>query len=220
VNPSYLNSLLPTNLEPTLQFLAFLIVLTFIPLIVLTTTPFLRIIIVLSLIRQSIGLQQTPPNLVLTGLSLILTMFIMGPTFTKINQQAVAPLYRKEISLGQALVTAYGPMRTRMLEQVDEKDIKFFYDLTERPLPSGPEGIGFAELVSAHILGELRIAFSLGFLIFIPFLVIDLIVANILLALGMMMLSPTIISLPFKLMIFVAVDGWALAIKGLVESFR
>ena len=144
----------------------------------------------------------------------------MEPTFTEINQKALMPLSKKEVSLGQAMFIAYKPLQKRMLEQVDEKDIKFFYDLNEKPLPAKPESIEFTYLVAAHILGELRIAFSLGFLIFIPFLVIDLIVANILLALGMMMLNPTIISLPFKLMIFVAVDGWALSIKGLVESFR
>lgn len=219
MNPQYIDSLLPKNLEPSLQFLAFLLILSFIPFLVLTTTPFLRLITVLSLIRQAIGVQQIPPTLVITGLSLILTCFIMAPTFEEVNKNALAPLSRKEITLGQALVTGYGPFRKRMLSQVDEKDIKFMYDLTQRPIPASQSEIGFAELVSAHILGELRIAFSLGFLIYVPFLVIDLIVANILLALGMMMLSPTIISLPFKLMIFVAVDGWALVVKGLVESF-
>lgn len=220
MNPQYIDSLLPANIDPTLQFLAFLIILTFLPLLVLTTTPFLRIIIILNLTRQALGVQQIPPNLVLTGLALILTFFIMEPTFTEINQKALMPLSKKEVSLGQAMFIAYKPLQKRMLEQVDEKDIKFFYDLNEKPLPAKPESIEFTYLVAAHILGELRIAFSLGFLIFIPFLVIDLIVANILLALGMMMLNPTIISLPFKLMIFVAVDGWALSIKGLVESFR
>ncbi|MDX1918195.1 MAG: flagellar type III secretion system pore protein FliP [Candidatus Caenarcaniphilales bacterium] len=220
MNPQYIDSLLPANPEPTLQFLSFLIVLAFIPLIVLTTTPFLRIIIVLSLIRQAIGVPQSPPNLVLTGLALILTTFIMGPSFDEINQKAITPLARKEITVGQAMSVAYIPLRARMLNQVDQKDIRFFYELSERPAPTSAGDIGFSELIAAHILGELRIAFSLGFLVFIPFLVVDLIVANILLALGMMFLSPTIISLPFKLMVFVAVDGWALLIKGLVESFR
>ncbi|MDJ0625875.1 MAG: flagellar type III secretion system pore protein FliP [Candidatus Caenarcaniphilales bacterium] len=219
MEPQVIDSLLPQNLEPSLQFLAFLVLVTFIPLMVLTTTPFLRIIIVLALIRQAIGVQNIPPTLVLTGLSLILTVFIMAPTLQEINDIAVAPLSRKEITLGQAMVSSYNPLRKRMLEQVDEKDIKFFYDLSRKPIPESVDDIGFAELVGAHILGELRIAFSLAFLIYVPFLVIDLIVANILLALGMMMLSPTIISLPFKLMIFVAVDGWSLIIKGLVESF-
>jgi flagellar biosynthesis protein FliP len=219
MNPQYIDSMLPKNLEPSLQFLAFLMILAFIPMIVLTMTPFLRLVTVFSLVRQAIGVQQIPPTLVITGLSIILTGFIMGPVFEELNVKALEPLSRKQISLGQAIVAGYEPFRKRMLEQVDEKDIKFMYDLTQRPIPTSKAQIGFSELVSAHILGELRIAFSLGFLIYIPFLVIDLIVANILLALGMMMLSPTIISLPFKLMIFVAVDGWALIVKGLVESF-
>lgn len=220
MNPQYIDSLLPANMEPTLQFLAFMIILTFLPLLVITTTPFLRIVTVLALIRQAIGTQQIPPTLVLTGLSMILTFFIMGPSFQEMNENAIAPLSRKEISLGQAMVKGYEPLRKRMLQQVDEKDIKFFYDLLEQTPPETPDQIGFSQLVAAHIIGELRISFSLGFLIYLPFLVIDLIVANILLALGMMTLSPPIISLPFKLMIFVAVDGWALAVKGLVESFR
>jgi len=220
LNPQYIDSLLPANLEPTLQFLAFLIVLTFLPMLVLTTTPFLRIVTVLSLIKQAIGTQNIPPTLVINGLGLILTFFIMAPKFEEMNQVALAPLSKKEISLGQALVKGYEPLRKHMLEQTDRKDIKFFYDLLDQTPPDSAEQIGFSQLVAAHLLGELRIAFSLGFLIYLPFLVIDLIVANILLALGMMTLSPPIISLPFKLMIFVAVDGWALAIKGLVESFK
>ncbi|MFN5540053.1 MAG: flagellar type III secretion system pore protein FliP [Candidatus Melainabacteria bacterium] len=220
MNPQYINSLLPTNMEPTLQFLAFLIILSFIPLIFLTTTPFLRIAVVMSLVRQAIGVQQIPPNLVITGMALILTLFVMEPTLNEVNQRAIAPLARKEIDLGQALVISYEPMKKYMLRQVDEKDIKFFYDLTDKPLPSRIEDVTFAPLVSAHLLGELRIAFSLGFLIFIPFLVIDLIVTNVLLALGAQMMTPTIISLPFKILIFVAIDGWALIIKGLVESFK
>jgi flagellar biosynthetic protein FliP len=197
-----------------------LVILTFLPLLVVTTTPFLRILLVLALMRQAIGVQQIPPTLVLNGLAMILTFFVMGPSFATINEQALAPLARKQITLGEALTRAYSPLKERMLDQVDGKDIKFFYDLNDRAVPSSTKQIGFAELVAAHILGELRIAFSLGFMIYLPFLVVDLIVANILLALGMMTLSPPIISLPFKLMIFVAVDGWTLIIKGLVESFK
>ncbi len=219
MNPDYINSLLPANMEPTLQFLAFFFILSFIPLIVVTTTPFLRIIIVLSFLRQAVGI-QSPPNLVLNGLALILTVFVMQGPIDEINKQAIMPLARKEIKLAQAMNIAYQPLKKRMLEQVDQRDIEFIYDLSEKPSPKSPKDIDFTSLVSAHILTELRISFSLGFLMYVPFLVIDLIVANTLLALGMMMLSPTIISLPFKIMIFVAVDGWSLVIKGLVESFR
>jgi len=220
VNSKYIDSLFPSNLEPTLQFIAFFTILTFIPLIVLTMTPFLRITIVLSLLRKSVGMDQGVPSLVLTGLGMILTCFIMSNSIEEINKKAIAPLYKKEISLGQAIVNGYEPVRKRMLTQIDERDIKFFYDLRDKPIPPSPDKIGFAELVCAHLMGELRIAFSIGFIISLPFLVIDLILANILLALGMTSLSPSVISLPFKLMIFVAVDGWNLAIKGLVESFK
>ncbi len=219
MNPQYIDSLLPINADPTLQFLSFLVVLGFVPLIFVTCTPFLRIVIVIFLVRQAIQLQQTPPNLVLTGLSLMLTFLVMGKSFEEMNRVALAPLAAKKISVGEAMTRAYVPLRARMIEQVDARDVKFFYDLEEKALPESAADIGFFELVSAHILTELRIAFSLGFMLFIPFLVIDLIVSNIVMALGMMTLSPTVISLPFKLMIFVAVDGWALVIKGLVESF-
>ena len=220
MDPNYINRLLPQNTEPTLQFLVFFIIVSFIPLIVLTTTPFLRIVIVLYMLRGAVGIQQSPPNLVITGLSLILSVFVMQGELDKINKEAIIPLSRKEINLGQAMSIAYIPLKERMLKQVEERDIAFMYNLTEQEVPDSPYKIDFVHLVSAHILTELRIAFSLGFLMYIPFLVVDLIVSNTLLALGMMMLSPTIISLPFKLMIFVAVDAWALVIKGLVESFK
>lgn len=189
-------------------------------MLVLTTTPFLRIVIVLYMLRQAIGVQQSPPNMVITGLSLILTMFVMQGPINEINEKAIIPLAKKEINLAQAMSIGYLPLKNRMLEQVDQKDIIFIYDLSEKEMPKTAEEIGFIELTAAHVLTELRIAFSLGFLLYIPFLVIDLIVANALLALGMMMLSPTIISLPFKIMIFVAVDGWGLVIKRLIESFK
>ena len=190
------------------------------PLMILTMTPFLRIIIVLSLLRTSLGTQQVPPNMVMIGMAVILTGYVMGPTLTQINETALIPLSNKHISVPQAAMEAYKPLRKFMLKQTEVKDLAFFYRLSNSPNPKSPEEVGFRQLVAAFLLSELRIAFQIGFLIFIPFLVIDLIIANILLALGMIMLSPTIVSLPFKLLIFVAVDGWALILKGLVESFN
>jgi flagellar biosynthetic protein FliP len=156
---------------------------------------------------------------VLTGVALIMTFFALGPTFSEINEVALTPLAEKEISLGEALVRGYEPLRQNVLQRVDEDDVGFFYEMTRDPVPATTDQIDFPHLIAAHVLGELRVSFSLGFIIFIPFLVVDLIVANVLLALGMAMLSPPIISLPFKIMIFVAVDGWALIMRGLLESF-
>ena len=220
MNSNYIDQLLPNNPEPTLQFLSFLVVLSFLPLFVLTTTPFLRIALVLSLTRQAIGTQTTPPTLVVIGLSLALTYFIMQPTFEQISLQAIQPLAEKKITLGEALTIAYSPIKERMLTQVDEKDLNFFYEASKQDFPETPAEVAFPQLVAAHIIGELRVTFSLAFLIFIPFLVVDMIVANVLLALGMQMLNPIIISLPFKLMIFVAVDGWKLIVQGLIRSFQ
>lgn len=220
MDPEILELLVSPNTESTLQMLVFLTVVAFVPIMFLVTTPFLRILVVLYLLRAAVGVQTSPPNMVITVLSVVLTVFVMQGPLQEINEQALMPLARKEITLGQAMVAAYPPLKNRMLQQVEEKDIKFVYDLSDTPIPHDPQEIDFLHLLPAHILSELRIAFSLGFLIYIPFLVVDLIVANTLLALGMMMLSPVIISLPFKLMIFVGVDGWALVIRGLVESFH
>lgn len=220
MDPEIINSLLPASGQSTVQLLALLVILSFLPLIVLTTTPFLRIVIVLYLLRGAVGVQSSPPNLVITGLSMILTLFVMAKPIESINQQALIPLAKQEITLGEALYKSYPMLKNYMLSQVDTKDIEFVYHLNDTAVvPNDPSDVDFIHLVAAHILTELRIAFSIGFLMYIPFLVIDLIVANTLLALGMMMLNPTIVSLPFKLMIFVGVDGWGLVIRGLVESF-
>lgn len=211
-------NLLP-NLEPSLQIVVLIVVLSMLPLVVVTMTPFLRIIIIFSLLRTSLGTQQVPPNLVIIGMALILTGYIMGPALSEINEKALIPLSNQKITVPQAVGVAYGPLKRFMLKQTDMKDLAFFYKLTNEPSPANPDEVGFRQLISSFLLSELRTSFQIGFLIFIPFLVIDLIVANILLALGMIMLSPTIVSLPFKLLIFVAVDGWTLIVKGLVESF-
>lgn len=211
-------TLLP-NLEPSLQIVVLIVVLSMLPLIVVTMTPFLRIIIIFSLLRTSLGTQQVPPNLVIIGMALILTGYVMGPTLSEINEKALIPLSNQKVSVPQAVGEAYGPLKRFMLKQTDMKDLAFFYKLTNDPNPANPDEVGFRQLISAFLLSELRTSFQIGFLIFIPFLVIDLIVANILLALGMIMLSPTIVSLPFKLLIFVAVDGWTLIVQGLIQSF-
>ena len=208
------------NLEPSIQIVILLVLLSMLPLIIVTMTPFLRIVVVLSLLRTSLGTQQIPPNFVLIGMSMILTVYVMGPTLGQMNEKALMPLSNQRITVPQAVNEAYKPLRKFMLKQTEMKDLAFFYRLSNAPNPTSPEEVGFRQLVAAFLLSELRTSFQIGFLIFIPFLVIDLIVANILLALGMIMLSPTIVSLPFKLLIFVAVDGWTLMIKGLVESFN
>lgn len=212
-------NLLP-NLEPSLQIVVLLVLLSMLPLIVVTMTPFLRILIILSLLRTSLGTQQIPPNLVLIGMGIILTGYIMGPVLSEINEKSLIPLSNQRLSVPQAIEQGYRPLKKFMLKQTEMKDLAFFYRISNAPNPKSPEDVGFRQLVAAFLLSELRTSFQIGFLIFIPFLVIDLIIANILLALGMIMLSPTIVSLPFKLLIFVAVDGWTLIVKGLVQSFN
>ncbi|MBI3591525.1 MAG: flagellar type III secretion system pore protein FliP [Candidatus Melainabacteria bacterium] len=213
------NNVLP-NLEPSLQIVVLLVILSMLPLIVVTMTPFLRILIILSLLRTALGTQQVPPNLVIIGIAMIITGYVMGPSLSQMNETALIPLSNQQITVPTAIGEAYKPLRKFMLKQTEMKDLAFFYRISNEPNPKSPEEVGFRQLIAAFLLSELRTAFQIGFLIFIPFLVIDLIIANILLALGMIMLSPTIVSLPFKLLIFVAVDGWTLIIKGLVESFN
>jgi flagellar biosynthesis protein FliP len=214
-----LSNVLP-DLEPSLQVVGLLFILSFLPIMVVSMTPFLRIILVMSLLKQALGTQNSPPTMVIVGLGLFLTGYILGPELNQMNTEALIPLANKQIKLPEALERAYQPLKGHMLRNADSKDIKFFYELARNPLPKNSQEIAPRELIVSYLLGELRKAFQIGFLIFIPFLVIDLIVANILLALGMMMLSPTIVSLPFKIMIFVAIDGWQLIVKGLANSFN
>lgn len=214
-----LTNLLP-DLEPSLQIVGLLFILSFLPIMVVTMTPFLRIVLVLSLLKQALGTQNSPPTMVIVGLGLFLTGYILGPEIKKINTDALIPLANNEMKLPEALTKAYDPLKQHMLRNADNNDIKFFYQLSRTPLPKNSQEIQARELIISYLLGELRKAFQIGFLIFIPFLVIDLIVANILLALGMIMLSPTIVSLPFKIMIFIGIDGWQLIVKGLANSFN
>ncbi|WP_341707127.1 flagellar type III secretion system pore protein FliP [Halopseudomonas sp.] len=203
----------------SLQVLLLMSALTFIPAFVMMMTSFTRIIIVFAILRQALGLQQTPSSQVLIGLALFLTLFIMAPVFNKINETALQPYLNEQMQPQEALQTASLPLREFMLAQTRETDLELFVRLAKRTDLTGPDEVPFHILVPAFVTSELKTAFQIGFMIFIPFLVIDLVVASVLMAMGMMMLSPLIISLPFKIMLFVLVDGWALIIGTLAASF-
>lgn len=202
-----------------LQILLIMTALGFIPAFVMLMTCFTRIIIVFSILRQALGLQQTPSNQILVGLTVFLTLFIMAPVFDRINQDALQPYLNEQISVQQALTAAEQPIRGFMLAQTRESDLELFVRLSKRTDIVSAEETPLVVLIPAFVTSELKTAFQIGFMIFIPFLIIDLVVASILMAMGMMMLSPLIISLPFKIMLFVLVDGWALIIGTLASSF-
>ncbi|RST31560.1 flagellar biosynthetic protein FliP [Sphingomonas ginkgonis] len=202
-----------------LQLLLLMSLLTVLPSLVLMMTSFTRIIIVLSILRQALGLQQTPPNQVLVGLSLFLTLFVMQPVLSTINKTAVEPYSRKEIAVDAAIQRAGVPLHAFMMAQTRKADLAMFADIAKAPKFNAPADVPFSILLPAYATSELKTAFQIGFLIFLPFLIIDLIVASALMSLGMMMLSPTIVSMPFKLLLFVLVDGWALTMGSLAASF-
>lgn len=203
----------------TIQILALMTIMTLLPSILLTMTSFTRIMIVLGLLRQALGTAQAPSNQVLLGLSLFLTVFIMMPVFDKVNTEAVQPYLEEKIDAVTAIEKASGPFRTFMLKQTREADLELFMRIANRDDIASPEAVPFSLLLPAYVTSELKTAFQIGFLIFLPFLVIDLVVASVLMSMGMMMLSPMIISLPFKLMLFVLADGWALVLEMLAASF-
>ena len=208
------------NYSLSIQLLLLMTVLTFIPAAVMMMTAFTRIIIVLAILRQAIGLMQAPSGQVLVGLSLFLTFFIMAPVFDRINDEAVQPYFNEDISLQQGLRNASLPLHQFMMGQVRETDLALFAGLAgEEDGYESPEDVPLTVLVPAFVTSELKTAFQIGFLLFIPFLVIDLVVASVLMSMGMMMLSPMIISLPFKIMLFVLVDGWSLVMSTLAASF-
>jgi flagellar biosynthesis protein FliP len=209
----------PGQVSTALQVMLVLTVLSMAPAILLMTTAFTRIVIVLSFIRQAMGTQQMPPNQVIIGLSLFLTFFIMTPVWTKVNESALQPYLNNQISQEVALEKALLPMRDFMFAQTDEKDLSLLMDIAEIEAPDGRDDVPTMALIPAFMLSELKRAFQMGFLIYIPFLVIDMVVASVLMAMGMMMLPPPIISLPFKLLLFVLVDGWGLVVGSLVKSF-
>ena len=203
----------------TLQLLALMTTLTLLPSMLLMMTSFVRIIIVLSLMRQALGTGQTPPNMVLVGLSLFLTLFIMSPVFDNIYQNAMLPYMNGSMPFEKALALAEAPVRNFMTMQTREDDITMFMQIAQKKEVVSAAEVPFTTLMPAFITSELKSAFTIGFMIYIPFVVIDLIVASVLMSMGMMMLSPMIISMPFKLMLFVLVDGWTLLMGSLASSF-
>jgi flagellar biosynthetic protein FliP len=203
----------------TLQILLLMTALTLLPAILLMMTSFTRIVIVLGILRQALGAGQTPPNQVLVGLSLFLTLFIMAPVFDKVNNDAVKPYMAGQIETTVALERAMVPLKKFMLDQTRESDIATFVRISGGKGYATPNDVPISVLVPAFVTSELKTAFLIGFLIFIPFVIIDLVVASVLMSMGMMMLSPVLISLPFKLMLFVLVDGWSLVMGTLAASF-
>ena len=208
-----------TQYSLTLQLLALMTSLTLLPSFLLMMTSFVRIIIVLSILRQALGTGQTPPNTVLVGLALFLTLFIMSPVLGDIYNNALVPYMQNGMAFEKALAAAEEPLRSFMLKQTREDDIGLFMQMASKGEPVNAAAVPFATLVPAFITSELKSAFTIGFLIYIPFVVIDLIVASVLMSMGMMMLSPMMISMPFKLMLFVLVDGWSLILGSLASSF-
>jgi flagellar biosynthesis protein FliP len=210
----------PSAIGIDLQILLALTVLTLAPSLLIMVTSFTRTIIVLSLIRNALGIPQLPPNQVLVGLALFLTFFVMSPTINTIIKDALQPYMQGEIDQGTAADKAIQPLRDFMFRQTNENDLALFVYLAKEPPPATPADVPTYVLIPAFIISELKIAFEMGFLVFIPFLIIDLVVSSTLMSMGMMMLPPVVISLPFKLLLFVLVDGWTLIVRSLVLSFH
>lgn len=210
----------PGEVAQSLQVLFLLTVLSLAPSILILTTSFTRIVIVLSFVRSALATQQMPPNQVLVGLSLFLTLFIMFPTWQAVNNTAIQPYLTGRLPADQALSAGLKPVRQFMLKQTREKDLALFVEMSKTPRPRNPEDVPTQVVVPAFVISELKTAFQIGFMIFIPFLVIDMIVASTLMSMGMVMLPPVTISLPFKILLFVLVDGWYLVVRSLLLSFK
>ncbi|HOW57788.1 MAG TPA: flagellar type III secretion system pore protein FliP, partial [Smithellaceae bacterium] len=203
-----------------IQIVILLTILTLAPAILLMLTSFTRIVIVLSLVRHALGTQQMPPNQIIVGLSLFLTFFVMMPVFNRVNDEAIKPYYEEQLSGEQAIDKAIVPVKEFMIKQVRQKDLALFVRIANEKRPATPTDISLGVLIPAFAISELKTAFQIGFLIYLPFLILDMVVASILLSMGMMMLPPIMVSLPFKLLLFVLVDGWHLIVGSLVQSFR
>ena len=209
----------PEDVSVVIQIFAILTLLSIAPAILIMLTSFTRFIIVFSLLRQAMGTQQMPPNQILIGLAMFLTFYVMTPVWQDVNQNALQPYLEKKIGAEQALNTALTPIRKFMYKQIREKDLALFIEIAGLKRPDTPADVPTMILIPSFIISELKTAFQLGFLLFIPFLIVDMVVASVLLAMGMMMLPPIMISLPFKLLLFVLVDGWQLIVGSLVKGF-
>lgn len=209
----------PSEVVNAIKIILMLTVLTLAPAILILMTSFTRIIIVLSFLRQAMGVQQMPPNQLLVGLALFLTFFIMGPAFTEINTKGVQPYMAGTISQEQAIDASLAPLRKFMFTQTRPADLSLFVRLAKIEKPKNLSEVPTLVLIPSFIISELKTAFQIGFIIFLPFLIIDMVAASVLMAMGMMMLPPVVISLPFKIMLFVLVDGWALLVGSMVQSF-
>ncbi|MBQ3311890.1 flagellar type III secretion system pore protein FliP [bacterium] len=207
------------DINPVIQMLLVMAMFSLLPFVFCCMTSFLRFIVVFSMLKTALGTQSVPPAVVIIGLSMILTFYTMGPVFQQCYDQGQVP-YNKTKNILLAVEAGSKPLKEFMLKQTRETDISFFIELSGNSRPESPDELTIWQVAPAYILSELKTAFEIGFIVFVPFIVLDLVVANVLLALGMFMLSPTIISLPFKLLIFIAVDGWALIVQGLVQSYN
>ena len=203
----------------SIQILALMTIITLLPSFIIMLTAFTRIVVVFAILRQAIGLQQTPSNQILVGIALFMTIFIMAPVFNEVREVAVEPYMAEQVTPQQAMSAAMEPFKGFMLEQTRETDLELFMRLSEHEVVDQPQDVDFFVLVPAFMTSELKTAFQIGFMLFIPFLIIDMVVASVLMSMGMMMLSPLIISLPFKIMLFVLVDGWVMIMGTLANSF-
>lgn len=219
VNLGFKSTNNPQEIVSAIKIIILLTVLTLAPAILIMMTAFTRIIIVLSFVRQALGTQQMPPNQLLVGLALFLTFFIMSPFFNKINSDALQPFLANQISQEQAVERSLAPIRVFMFHQTRAQDLELFVKLSKMDAPKTRADVPTPVLIPAFVLSELKTAFQIGFIIYLPFLVIDMVAASVLMAMGMMMLPPVVISLPFKIMLFVLVDGWTLLVGSLVKSF-
>jgi flagellar biosynthetic protein FliP len=218
-DPSLVDLVESTGYSSAVKVLLVLTLMSFVPALVLTMTSFTRLVIVFSLLRHAMGTQQAPPNQVMVGLALFLTFFVMQPVWVQVHDQALAPYLDGDIQEGEALEKGLTPFRAFMFQETRKKDLGLFVELSNTAVPKEPDDVPTSVLVPAFITSELKTAFEIAFLLYIPFLVIDMVVASVLMSMGMMLLPPIMISLPFKLMLFVLADGWNMVVKSLVESF-
>jgi len=223
LKPVLSSSIVPkeqTKTADVVRIALILTLMTLLPAVILSMTSFARIVVVLSMIRHAFGMPETPPNQVLISLAIFLTAFSMMPTLEAVNSEALRPFLAGGLSIEDAVDKGSGPARDFMLRQVRDQDIQAIYDIAHKPLPAKAADVGLMELVPAFMLNELRVAFRIGFVIMLPFLLIDLVVSSVLLALGMLMVPPSTLSLPLKVLMFVLIDGWSLVLQGVLGSFR